>query len=60
MTDNPRLDIEYMEQNIDDVVAQYTDGFVPSPGTTIVYTEWFIDIIKKKIIFKLFTKTKGE
>ena len=57
--DNPRLDIEYIESDIDDVIADYTDGLVPSPGTKIINIEWFIDVIRKKIVFKVFTKSKG-
>ncbi|MEK6884706.1 MAG: hypothetical protein AABY22_34055 [Nanoarchaeota archaeon] len=46
--------IQYKEEKLSNVIAYYVKGFEPPKGEDLFHYEYFLDINKKVIVFKLY------
>lgn len=49
---------DYYELPIDTVMDYYAKDFTTEPDKTILSTEWFLDPVKKRVIFRIIKDKK--
>lgn len=53
------IDVMYVEADLDDVLNYYIKGYALTDGRNIVKCEPFVDVLKDKVIFKVFTENNS-
>lgn len=51
------MPIHYSEHEIDEVLYYFAKEFKPTGSEEVLKVEWFIDPVKKVIVYKIITKS---